>query len=340
MSFVVIVEPEEVNAERIRAILESIDNEFEYELVRTAEAAIEAVENHKTDVFVGAMEMPVMSGTELFSMIEMISPETIRIVMSDANRIAETVAFMNECRTFKIIIKPCRLADDIITPIEAALAYKEKRTELEEETERAVGEYGTDEDYDKLKENWQEYIESYKKTVEVFADMLEGNLSLDDLAESEVMRLKSWYQRILNAYVENVIESTDDLNTRIANLRAEFHDPESSKNFDIRKNFKEEMDMETMGKAAYILWLTGAYCKETLMEYSINGLLESAETAYILRISCKTGNEMYCIPQKEVRERLEKASEIALDAFGFKTVVLNKENEVIINIAIRKTETL
>lgn len=341
MSFVVIVEPDEVNAERIRAILESVDNEFEYELVRTAEAAIEAVENHKTDVFVGAMEMPVMTGTELFSMIEMISPETIRIVMSDANRIAETVAFMNECRTFKIIIKPCRLADDIITPIQNALAYKEERAGMLRDTELTIGEYATEEDYRKLKESWQEYTNGYQNIEALFADMLSCNLSLSNLDEEVIERLKDWYQFLLKAYVENVITSTEDFNTRIANLRAEFHDPDTAKNFEVRKNFQEDMEIGAMGKAVYILWLIGAYCKAVLTEYTINGLIESAEKAYILRISCKVGDTVtYCIPQKEIRDVLEKAAEMALDAFGFKTVVLEKENEAIINIALRKTEDL
>ena len=65
-------------------------------------------------------------------MIEMMSPETIRIVMTDGARIADTVAFMNECRTFKIIIKPCRVADDLMAPICAAFRYKEQ-------LERAAG---------------------------------------------------------------------------------------------------------------------------------------------------------------------------------------------------------
>ena len=108
MGFVVIAEPDEVNAARIKTILDSLDKDFSYALVGSAEAAIQLVEQNTTDVFIADMQMPVIKGTELFSMIEMMSPETIRIVMTDGARIADTVAFMNECRTFKIIIKPCR----------------------------------------------------------------------------------------------------------------------------------------------------------------------------------------------------------------------------------------
>ena len=124
MGFVVIAEPDEVNAARIKTILDSLDKDFSYALVGSAEAAIQLVEQNTTDVFIADMQMPVIKGTELFSMIEMMSPETIRIVMTDGARIADTVAFMNECRTFKIIIKPCRVADDLMAPIRAAFGIR------------------------------------------------------------------------------------------------------------------------------------------------------------------------------------------------------------------------
>ena len=95
MGFVVIAEPDEVNAARIKTILDSLDKDFSYALVGSAEAAIQLVEQNTTDVFIADMQMPVIKGTELFSMIEMMSPETIRIVMTDGARIADTVAFMN-----------------------------------------------------------------------------------------------------------------------------------------------------------------------------------------------------------------------------------------------------
>ena len=86
MGFVVIAEPDEVNAARIKTILDSLDKDFSYALVGSAEAAIQLVEQNTTDVFIADMQMPVIKGTELFSMIEMMSPETIRIVLFRRHR--------------------------------------------------------------------------------------------------------------------------------------------------------------------------------------------------------------------------------------------------------------
>ena len=53
MGFVLIVEPDEVNAARIHAIMESVDKDFEYELVESAESALDVLEKRKPDVFIG-----------------------------------------------------------------------------------------------------------------------------------------------------------------------------------------------------------------------------------------------------------------------------------------------
>ena len=64
MGFVVIAEPDEVNAARIKTILDSLDKDFSYALVGSAEAAIQLVEQNTTDVFIADMQMPVMEGIE------------------------------------------------------------------------------------------------------------------------------------------------------------------------------------------------------------------------------------------------------------------------------------
>ena len=66
MSFVLIVESDEVNAARIRTILESIEVNFEYELHTSAEEAIASVEYRKPDVLVADIHIPVVSGTDYF----------------------------------------------------------------------------------------------------------------------------------------------------------------------------------------------------------------------------------------------------------------------------------
>lgn len=186
MGFVVIAEPDEVNAARIKTILDSLDKDFSYALVGSAEAAIQLVEQNTTDVFIADMQMPVIKGTELFSMIEMMSPETIRIVMTDGARIADTVAFMNECRTFKIIIKPCRVADDLMAPIRAAFRYKEQLEraagqEQEQETAYSM----TEQAYLEHRRMWLMRASNNKRAQDVLAELMKVNLSFQIWKQNE-----------------------------------------------------------------------------------------------------------------------------------------------------------
>lgn len=190
MGFVVIAEPDEVNAARIKTILDSLDKDFSYALVGSAEAAIQLVEQNTTDVFIADMQMPVIKGTELFSMIEMMSPETIRIVMTDGARIADTVAFMNECRTFKIIIKPCRVADDLMAPIRAAFRYKEQLEraagqEQEQETAYSM----TEQAYLEHRRMWLMRASNNKRAQDVLAELMKVNLSFSDMEAERKERL-------------------------------------------------------------------------------------------------------------------------------------------------------
>lgn len=205
MGFVVIAEPDEVNAARIKTILDSLDKDFSYALVGSAEAAIQLVEQNTTDVFIADMQMPVIKGTELFSMIEMMSPETIRIVMTDGARIADTVAFMNECRTFKIIIKPCRVADDLMAPIRAAFRYKEQLEraagqEQEQETAYSM----TEQAYLERRRMWLMRASNNKRAQDVLAELMKVNLSFSDMEAERKERLGRWYVWIVSEYINCV----------------------------------------------------------------------------------------------------------------------------------------
>ena len=83
---------------------------------------------------------------------------------------------MNECRTFKIIIKPCRVADDLMAPIRAAFRYKEQ-------LERAAGQEQEQETACSMTE--QAYLEhrrmwlmraSNNKRADVLAELMKVNL--------------------------------------------------------------------------------------------------------------------------------------------------------------------
>lgn len=337
MSFVLIVEPEEVNAERIRAILESVDKNFEYQLVDSAEKALDVIGEIHTDVFIADMQMPVMTGSELFSMIEMMSPDTIRIVMTDAGRISETVNFMNECRTFKIIIKPCRVADDLLRPIEAAFVYKrqlEHAAKLEKEAEdsRMI----TGKEHSARKRTWLERVSDSKRTEDVLAGLLKANLSYSDIDSEMIERVERWYQWMASEYINNVLNGPGDYEMIAMALISTCHNPAQQCIYEMRRTNDMDIAPERLNEIAYILTLLTGICKDLLRGYHISVLLEPTEKACILRVRFQMNNLAFRIRNEKLRGYLIKATKIGIDALDHKTVRLEKENAVILNFAIPK----
>lgn len=342
MGFVVIAEPEEVNAARIRTILDSVDKSFEYELVSTAEAALDIMEIKKADVFIGAMQMAVMTGAELFAMVEMMFPETVRIVMTDAGKINETVAFMNECKTYKVIMKPCRVADDLLTPINAALAYKEKREHTSKEKQEIdTGMAVTGREYREKDDTWRRNIQNFQQTQNLFGRILACNVQLSDYGPKTKARLERWYQWMMDEYTVQILANSWDYDSAAKMLTSFCHDPENGCIFQMKKT-PEEIEPECMNVITYILRLVTGVCRDLQLTYHISVRIETVEKVHILRVRYKmdrdeNGKEDISaqrVRSEELREALTKATRIGIEAFGFKAVVLNKEQEDILNIAI------
>lgn len=340
MNFVVIVEPEEANAERIQVILESLERQFEYVLISSPEQAIDIVENKKVDVVISDLEMPVMSGAELFSLIEIISPDTVRVAMTDAKDITKTIAFMNECRTFKVIVKPCRVADDLLTPIHAALAYKQMRQSIKQEEDAVnMGLFSKEQDFSKMRQICEENEQNYKRIQKIFTDMLGDNLALGKRQLEVSDCLKDWYTWVIEEYMKEITGMQRDYKKSIARLTAAYHNPESGCSFQVKKPSDGKIDEEQLHEMIFILHIMAELCKKLLYEYKIHTIFEVTEKAYIFRFQCilpalEKQEQNLREQDAEKRNALIRAGEKCVDALGYRSVILNKEHEVIVNVAV------
>ena len=336
MSFVLIVEPDEVNAARIRTILESVDKSFEYELVESALDALDALEQRKPDVFIGDMQMPIMSGAELFSTVEMLSPETVRVVMTDGGKIEETVAFMNECRIFKIILKPCRMADDLMVPIQAAIRYKQTVERVAYETmEAGRGRDLIKQDYLELKEKWVELVSKHKRATHVLAELFASNLMLDAaLPEKICDRLKRWYQWMTEEYVAQVLEGEGSYENTMRMMVSFCHDPAHGCSFRMGKKTKSEIEPERMKEITYVLRLVTGICKDLMNKWDIIAIIESTDRMHILRVRYRMEGTSFRVRNEALRAALIRATELGIEAIDCKTAVIPREQEIIFNLAL------
>ena len=341
MSFVVIVEPERANAERIRAILEAVEEkrEFEYELLDSPEKAIELVENRTVDVFISDMHMPVMTGAELFSMIEMLSPETVRVAMTDADKISETVAFMNQCRTFKLILKPCRVADDLLSPIRASLDYKKMCERIRREEEEAdIGVFSTEQDFLRMERAWEENARNFRRSWQVFLKVLSNNLNMAELDGAVAEKLTAWYEWMTGAYLDTMVGPVLGFDGWADKLTEEYNRPQDGCGFSMKKQFDAPIDFIKAQEIAYLVRLTAQACKMIIGEYKLSAVVQNVTKAYVLRVSCSAvvEDKSLLVQKEKVLNALMKSCEECISSLGNRSVALTKGSEVIVNIAVRK----
>lgn len=344
MSFVLIVESDEVNAARIRTILESIEVNFEYELHTSAEEAIASVEYRKPDVMVADIHIPVVSGTELFSMIQMMSPETICIALADGGKERELITFLNTCRIFKIILKPCRLAEDLLTPVYAAFAHQKELarqallTQKEDEEWRRV--YELHQETSGLLQAEQEEKRQLLAIIAILNAV--GIDARRDLNIDAKERIKRWYQWMLEEYVGIYLGGTGTYEQVLRSQLAFCHSPESGCTFQMQKHTTEDIEPEAMNEIAYILRLITGVCRDLQKSYQIQVLIEQAQRAYILRVRYgiskdALGNETseeWRVKNPVLRRELVRATRLAIEALGGKSALYRKGHEDIVNIAV------
>jgi CheY-like chemotaxis protein len=89
--------------------------------------ALEIFVEHKISVIVTDMRMPGMNGLELLQMVEDISPETIKIVLTGYTKLPQILATVNRVDIFKFLTKPWDLENELKVYIREAIELYEER---------------------------------------------------------------------------------------------------------------------------------------------------------------------------------------------------------------------
>ncbi len=288
MSLVVFIEPDEVNIERIRAILDGAEIPFEYRLFSSPEQAIDLIGDEKPEVFACSMELPVISGEEMFSAVGLISEDTVQIVMTDLTDIPAAVAFINRCGAYQMIVKPCRVAEDITIPVNAALALWQKRKQHKEKRP------GGDMDSVRLLKECEAAEHAFaaeeahlRQIQRVFVSMLADNLNFGRKSPTIHKKLKSWYEWMADAYRREVLCGPGSGREAVDFLRQAYHHPEAGCSFAFQIKPREAVVAPfQMNEILFVTHLMAGACKLALNRYRIHVLVEAKPEAYVLRFGC------------------------------------------------------
>lgn len=340
MSLVVIVEPDASVFGKLKELLSTVEGDVKYEIVSAPDHAVELLEQGNVDVLISEMDMAVMSGQELFSLAEMISPDTVRVVMAPSNKVNEMVRFMNECKTYRIIITPVQVVGDVVDPVQSCLKYKEIRDDAKVMDELFEKEdFDTDEDYSRMESNYIENSMKYDKVVNIFGNLISHNLDLDEKSDEFKNKMKRWYRWLLDTYVNTMTLTNGNFVFCRNILMNKFHKEKRGYRFRMQKKNEFEIDNDKMNEITYMTMILANTCQTIFLRYDIRVQLEDSEKYHIIRFDCNfagAGEDAYKEKDVEFRECLIKATEQFVNIFSYKEVMQQKGEDITINIAVPK----
>lgn len=344
MSFVLIVEPDEFVFQKMNDLLATEECEFEYQVVATPDHAMELFYSREVDVVVSEINMPIMSGRELFMFVNMISPDTVSVAITDADKVIETVSFMNECKVRKLIISPFHVVDDVIEPITAALEYKKLKDKMKAE-EKAFDDsiFHTNEDYNRMENHYIENSVKYDDAMEVISNLTKANIDTLNVPLQTKEKMSAWFRMLLDIYVSTLIQSNGNYLNCKNTLMDRLHQDGEEFTFHLYKKGEFEIQQDKMKEITYILLLLGMAAKIILSKYDIRVLLEDTEKYYIIRFECDygknvstSGDILYQEKDASYRKFIVKATEHFTNIFSYKEVSMTKDQKFIMNVAVEK----
>lgn len=252
-----------------------------------SEKAMEYITSHPVEVLVSELDMPLMSGKELFEMVDMLSPDTVKIAMTQVKNVADTLDVLNHSRIFKLILKPFFLVEDLVVPIQAGIMqYKSEKQERDfrqrEEKELERLNQGVEEFWEKLGEKKEYYDRICRLAMNILAEDFSPQIAQLQQVESEFAR--EFCEKLLQEFVQYYMYEKRNFIYYMNYLKNQFHYAGRSCVFQISNETGGEIPPDVMKRIAYGMFLTGYWCQQCLENYEIENVIAIEGEYYALKI--------------------------------------------------------
>lgn len=343
---ILIADSEERHMKKIRKILEVVSKEYCFSYASTPETALCILEQGHIDVFICELELPVMSGEEMFFLCRQISPDTVQIGLSPAMDIRKTLASVNRTRTFKLILKPCRFADDILLPVKDAVKMKEARQQdrsVVEERRRELEK--TEREYEAVVKKIQERKSEYGIILDLVSGLVKSNLKMreKERAAKVSTELTDYIREIHEAFIKYyILEPRDwEMNERL--LLEEFHKEEQGKRLKIENLAKETVPESMLPGLCYALYMLLELISTQIETYQISVLITEKEDVICLSFRCnldagrdENGRMRYRMTNRENFETVYRSTVQTLRFISSEVLVDYKKNPYAMEVLFRK----
>ncbi len=252
-----------------------------------SEEAMEYMSSHSVAVLVSELDLPIMSGRELFEMVDMLSPDTVKIALTQVRDVAKTLDALNESKVFKLILKPFFLVEDLIVPIQEGITqywFQIQEKEFNRKAEQKLEELNV-----KVEELWGKLAEKkqeYDRLCQAAAGLMRGNLGihLSGLSQVEGEFVGEFCEKLLQEYVQFYMYEKQNFIFYMNYIKNQFHHPGKSCVFKIINQTGGDIPSLVMRRIAYGIYLIGCLCWQCLEGYHIENIIEREKDAYVLKV--------------------------------------------------------
>lgn len=307
MGTVVILDHNKKNIEGYKRMLEASREELDCRFFESSAETVEYLKKYPVAVLISELEMPDMSGKEIFDIVEMVSPSTVRVAMTQVEEVSETIGVFNQTRIFKMILKPFFLPEDLVRPIHEALEHyhrmeeeRKKKEKLEQELEGLV----------QAEKELSQALEWKKRKnsglCHVAAGMVRGNLNTEvsGLGAQASNAVSEACEELLQEFMHYYLYESCDFKSHVEYLLEKFHQPKDGHTMQIRNKTGQEIPKEIMPKIGYGMFLGGCMCQKILKSYRCAMLVEREGKNHVLRIFCQYPGkgDIYRVSDKRARK--------------------------------------
>lgn len=312
METVVIVDNNRKMLDNYRRMIETGREKITCRYFTYPEEAVEFMQKEGAAVLVCELDMPVMSGREVFDIVEMFSPATIKIAMTEVTDVRKTLEIVNQSRIFKLILKPFFLPEDLIEPIRAALKYYRLREKDLEQPLRNIGMEQTDMRTRELVGELKVKQQMYHNISRTMSGILKGSLQWEEsgVSEEEIAEAGRLYDSLIREFMRYYMFGTQNYIFHLNYLMNLFSAPEKNRVFQIKNKDRQEIPNEILLKIAYTIFVIGYISKEIFGQYQLVVGIEELEQVYMLKVVLKHPvkqgkmTELFLQMEEEVVHRL------------------------------------
>lgn len=296
METIIFVDDDSKWAANYKRMLTPYQEEWNCVYFEQTEDAMEYMAEHPTEVLVCELDMPVMSGRELFEMVDMLSPATVKIGITQVDNVAETLKLLNQIKIYKLILKPFFVAEDLVYPIREALKRHKDQTHQEEVIQKAQRRLEElNEEMERLQGKVAGKKRGHDRILEAMLGILDANMSYPVAGFDPGMKevVKDFCEDIMQEFFQYYMYEKKNLIFYLSYLKNKFHYPGRSKVYGIRNKVGGEVPVTVMNRIAYVSFLVGRLCGQCMERYHIENMLETEGDEYVLHIWFGWDMEVY-----------------------------------------------